>query len=71
APYTPTECCFNRIKSRLRVANLVGFYMTPKECFIPGIVFENRNGTKICADPEVTWVKNAVEKLQKMKEPHA
>ncbi|NXF36787.1 CCL3 protein, partial [Nyctibius bracteatus] len=71
APYTPSECCFSYIKSRLRLAILKGCYMTPKECFSPGIVFETRNGTKVCADPGMPWVKKAVEKLQKMKGPHA
>ncbi|NWS59014.1 CCL14 protein, partial [Chunga burmeisteri] len=71
APYTPFECCFSYVKSPIRQANLKDFYTTPKECFSPAIVFETRNGTKVCANPEVTWVKNAVEKLQKRKRLHA
>ncbi|NXU27734.1 CCL14 protein, partial [Thalassarche chlororhynchos] len=67
APYAPPECCFNYIKSRIRLANLKGFYITPNECFSPAIVFETRNGTKLCANPEMTWVEKAVEKLQKWK----
>uniref|UniRef100_A0A663EHC2 Chemokine interleukin-8-like domain-containing protein n=1 Tax=Aquila chrysaetos chrysaetos TaxID=223781 RepID=A0A663EHC2_AQUCH len=38
SPYTPSECCFSYIKSRLRLANLKGFYTTPKECFSPATV---------------------------------
>ncbi|NXV77624.1 CCL3 protein, partial [Atlantisia rogersi] len=65
AVHTPTECCFSYAKSRLRLANLKGFYETPKECSSPAVVFETRNGTKICANPEGGWVKKAVVALQK------
>ncbi|NXW19295.1 CCL14 protein, partial [Circaetus pectoralis] len=71
APYTPSECCFSYIKYPLRLANLKGFYTTPKECFSPAIVFETRNGTKVCANAEMTWVEKAVERLQKRKRLHA
>ncbi|KAM9623973.1 C-C motif chemokine 5-like [Morphnus guianensis] len=71
APYTPSECCFSYIKSPLRLANLKGFYTTPKECFSPAIVFETKNGTKVCTNPEMTWVEKAVERLQKKKRLHA
>ncbi|NXQ96714.1 CCL14 protein, partial [Sagittarius serpentarius] len=71
APYTPSECCFTYIKHPVRLANLKNFYTTPKECFCPGIVFETRNRTKVCANPEVTWVERAVEWLQKRKGLHA
>ncbi|KFQ72870.1 C-C motif chemokine 17, partial [Phoenicopterus ruber ruber] len=70
-PYTPLECCFSYAKARLRLTNLKGFYMTPNECFSKAIVFETLNGTKICAKPEVAWVKKAVESLQKKKELRA
>ncbi|KFV94762.1 C-C motif chemokine 14, partial [Fulmarus glacialis] len=65
APYAPSECCFSYTKSAFRLANLKSFYKTPKECFSPAIVFETRNGTKVCANPEMTWVERAVERLQK------
>ncbi|NXJ54009.1 CCL14 protein, partial [Spizaetus tyrannus] len=71
APYTPSECCFSYIKSRLRLANLKDFYTTPNECFSPAIVFETRNETKVCANPEMPWVEKAVEMLQKRKRLHA
>ncbi|PKU35863.1 hypothetical protein llap_13834 [Limosa lapponica baueri] len=69
--FTPIECCFSYNKLPLRLSNLKGFYMTPKECFSPAVVFETRNGTKVCAKPEMSWVQKAVEKLQKKKEPRA
>ncbi|NXX56377.1 CCL14 protein, partial [Scopus umbretta] len=78
APYTPSECCFSYVKSLLQLVNLKSFYTTPNKCFSPEIflvisplLFETRNGTKVCANPEITWVEKAVEMLQKKKGLHA
>ncbi|NXB38621.1 CCL14 protein, partial [Eulacestoma nigropectus] len=67
APYALSECCFGYVKGRVRVANLVGFYSTPRECFSPAIVFETKKGFKLCANPEEKWVQTAVEELLKKK----
>ncbi|EOA93325.1 C-C motif chemokine 14, partial [Anas platyrhynchos] len=63
APYSPSECCFEFLKPALRYEVLKDFYETPKECFSPGIVFETKNGNKVCAKPNTPWVKKAMEKL--------
>ncbi|NXB98817.1 CCL14 protein, partial [Orthonyx spaldingii] len=63
APYAPSECCFDYVKGRLRLANLVGFYSTPRECFSPAVVFETKKGAKVCANPEEKWVQIAVGQL--------
>ncbi|XP_054026262.1 C-C motif chemokine 5-like [Dryobates pubescens] len=65
APHKPLECCFRFLQAPLKLQRLKGFYRTPKECFNPAVVFETRNGTKVCADPEQPWVKRATERLQK------
>ncbi|NXQ57958.1 CCL14 protein, partial [Anthoscopus minutus] len=64
APYTPSECCFSYVKGALRLDNLVGFYATPRECFLSAIVFETKKEAKICANPEDKWVKRAVRELK-------
>ncbi|NWV40698.1 CCL14 protein, partial [Grantiella picta] len=70
APYAPSECCFDYIKRPLRLANLLDFYSTARECFSPAIVFETQEGHKICANPKDKWVKRAVGKLQENKGLH-
>ncbi|KFQ25411.1 C-C motif chemokine 14, partial [Merops nubicus] len=67
APYAPRECCYRYAKTRLRLTNLKGFYVTPKECYSPAIVFETTNGTKVCANPELPWVQKRVAELHEMK----
>ncbi|XP_010008182.1 PREDICTED: C-C motif chemokine 5-like [Nestor notabilis] len=54
-------------ESPLRLANLKDFLTAPKECSSPAIVFETRHETKVCANPEVTWVEKKVERLQNRK----
>ncbi|XP_075290180.1 C-C motif chemokine 17-like [Opisthocomus hoazin] len=66
-PHTLSECCFHYAKSPLRLANLNSCYRTPKECFSQAVVFQTRNGTEICANPKMAWVKKAAERLQKTK----
>ncbi|XP_010188377.1 PREDICTED: C-C motif chemokine 5-like [Mesitornis unicolor] len=66
----PVECCFSYVESALRLHNLKTFYITPKECFSLAIVFENKNGTKLCAKPKLPWVQRAIKSLQKRKELH-
>ncbi|NWV09108.1 CCL14 protein, partial [Ptilonorhynchus violaceus] len=67
-PYAPSECCFDYVKSALRLANLVGFYSTPRECYLPAIVFKTKKEAKVCANPKERWVKRATaEMLQKNK----
>uniref|UniRef100_A0A8C3E4Z3 C-C motif chemokine n=2 Tax=Corvus moneduloides TaxID=1196302 RepID=A0A8C3E4Z3_CORMO len=65
APYIPSECCFSYVKGCLRLANLMGFYSTPRECFSPAIVFETKKGVKLCANPKEKWVQKAVQELKK------
>ncbi|NXA96744.1 CCL5 protein, partial [Melanocharis versteri] len=64
-PYAPTECCFGYVKGALRLSNLVGFYSTSRECFLPATVFETKLREKVCANPEDKWVKRAVGVLKK------
>ncbi|KFP87730.1 C-C motif chemokine 3, partial [Apaloderma vittatum] len=68
APYTPFECCFNYVKGPLPQTNLKDCYLSPKECSFPAVVLVNKKGDKLCADPEATWVKKVVKKLQKKKQ---
>ncbi|NXS14165.1 CCL14 protein, partial [Neodrepanis coruscans] len=68
--YSPMECCFRYVKAPLRLANLKDFYSTPRECFSPAIVFETKDGHKVCANPKEMWVQRAVGKLQKNKRLH-
>ncbi|KFU94564.1 C-C motif chemokine 5, partial [Chaetura pelagica] len=63
--FSPMKCCLSYINSPLRLANLKGFYRTPMECPLPAVVFETGKGMEVCANPKKTWVKEAVEELQK------
>ncbi|NXW77707.1 CCL14 protein, partial [Hirundo rustica] len=66
APYIPYECCFDYVKGAIRLDNIVDFYSTPKECFLPAIVFETKKGGKVCANPKEKWVKRAIQKRKSL-----
>ncbi|NXE19222.1 CC4L protein, partial [Ardeotis kori] len=65
--HSPVECCFAYRESQLPVAYLMDFYRTSTDCFMPAVVFETKNRSKICTNPEEAWVKKAIQKLQKRK----
>ncbi|NXT11075.1 CCL14 protein, partial [Prunella fulvescens] len=65
APYTPAECCFDHVRGALRLELLTSSYSTPRECFLPAVVFKTKKGVKVCANPEEKWVKRAVRILKK------
>ncbi|KAM6057748.1 PREDICTED: C-C motif chemokine 4-like [Chlamydotis macqueenii] len=68
--HSPVECCFGYRKLQLPVAYLMDFYRTSTDCFMPAVVFETKNRTKICTNPENSWVKKAIQNLQKRKRSH-
>ncbi|KAM6065130.1 C-C motif chemokine 17 [Theristicus caerulescens] len=65
AKFTPTECCFEYAQKPIR--HMKGFYETPSDCSLPAVVIVAATGAEVCADPEQSWVKKAMKKLQRKK----
>uniref|UniRef100_A0A663MRS4 Chemokine interleukin-8-like domain-containing protein n=1 Tax=Athene cunicularia TaxID=194338 RepID=A0A663MRS4_ATHCN len=65
AHFSPTECCFNHVQKPIR--NIESFYHTPRDCSMPAVVFVTANGAEICADPQKSWVKRVMKRIQKKK----
>ncbi|NWH42602.1 CCL17 protein, partial [Fregata magnificens] len=65
AHLTPTECCFKYAQKPVR--RMQSFYETPRDCSLPAIVIVAATGAKICANPNMRWVKKAMEKFQRKK----
>ncbi|XP_061225032.1 C-C motif chemokine 3-like [Neopsephotus bourkii] len=61
----PRECCDKY--ARKRVERAESFYNTPKGCRLPAVVLVTAKGEEICANPMKSWVKTAIEKLQRKK----
>ncbi|KAM9182750.1 uncharacterized protein V3H86_007415 [Mergus octosetaceus] len=52
---TPTECCFHYAQKPVRLANILSFYETPKDCAFPAVV--------TCPVAEIFIIKTHFHKL--------
>ncbi|KAF4088682.1 hypothetical protein AMELA_G00057450 [Ameiurus melas] len=50
-------CCFEFHKRPFPMANVVSYEETRFDCTLPGVILTTKRGYRICADPEVDWVK--------------
>ncbi|XP_058924495.1 lymphotactin [Kogia breviceps] len=55
--------CVSLTTQRLPVKNIKTY--TIKEGFMKAVIFITRRGLKVCADPQVEWVKKAVRTIDK------
>ncbi|KAF4088667.1 hypothetical protein AMELA_G00057390 [Ameiurus melas] len=55
-----SECCFEFHKRPFPMANVVFYEETRSDCQVPGIILTTKRGYRICADPEVDWVKQII-----------
>ncbi|XP_053349029.1 C-C motif chemokine 3-like [Clarias gariepinus] len=53
----PDVCCFNFQMKRMRVDLITEYKYTRCGCQKDGIIFILKNGSHVCADPGVQWVK--------------
>ncbi|XP_027717416.1 C-C motif chemokine 4-like [Vombatus ursinus] len=56
-------CCNNFIKHRIPQSLVVGFVRTSPRCPKPGVLFETKQGLKVCANPAVHWVQRYMKGL--------
>ncbi|NP_001187097.1 small inducible cytokine A3 precursor [Ictalurus punctatus] len=50
-------CCFEFHKKPFPAANVVSYEETRSDCTLPGVILTTKKGFRLCADPEVDWVK--------------
>ncbi|KAI5610232.1 C-C motif chemokine 3-like, partial [Silurus asotus] len=54
-------CCFEFHKRPVPAASIVSVEQTRFDCTFPGVIFTTKKGYKICADPEMDWVKEIIK----------
>ncbi|XP_016386178.1 C-C motif chemokine 3-like [Sinocyclocheilus rhinocerous] len=57
----PSECCFNYRGRKIPIAKIDSYIETRVECVKPGVIFVTKKGYRICADPQLSWVKSAMK----------
>ncbi|KAF4088666.1 hypothetical protein AMELA_G00057380 [Ameiurus melas] len=53
-------CCFEFHKRPFPAAKVVFYEETRSDCTLPGVFLTTKKGYRICADPEVDWVKQII-----------
>ncbi|KAF7706830.1 C-C motif chemokine 3-like [Silurus meridionalis] len=54
-------CCFEFHKRPIPSANIAAVQDTRFDCTLPGVILKTKKGRRICADPEVDWVKELMK----------
>ncbi|XP_046707786.1 C-C motif chemokine 3-like [Silurus meridionalis] len=54
-------CCFEFHKRPIPAAYIVSVEETRSDCTLPGVIFTTKKTFRMCADPEVDWVKQIIE----------
>ncbi|XP_053537195.1 C-C motif chemokine 18 [Ictalurus punctatus] len=62
-------CCFEFHKKPFPAANVVSYEETRSDCMLPGVILTTKKGYRICADPEVDWVKQIIANKNLAKTP--
>ncbi|XP_047403140.1 C-C motif chemokine 15-like [Sciurus carolinensis] len=50
--HSPADCCFSYTPRRIRCTFMKGYFETSSECSQPGVIFLNKKGQYICANPK-------------------
>ncbi|XP_036451890.1 eotaxin-like [Colossoma macropomum] len=65
----PSNCCLKVSQITVRLDNIRDYKWQNKGlCPVMAVVFDTRNGNKLCADPNRDWTKRAMRKVDKDKE---
>ncbi|XP_045692153.1 C-C motif chemokine 9-like isoform X1 [Phyllostomus hastatus] len=60
--HRPIDCCFQRADI-IQCRNMRSYYRTGRGCLRPAVIFKNKWGQKVCANPQSKAVKNCIKKL--------
>ncbi|XP_074046486.1 C-C motif chemokine 18-like [Macrotis lagotis] len=56
-------CCSNFVAHRIPKSLVIAFVRTSPQCPKPGVLFETKQGLKVCANPAIKWVQKYIKHL--------
>ncbi|XP_008317951.1 C-C motif chemokine 36.1 [Cynoglossus semilaevis] len=59
----PNDCCFNHYPRRVKKSLISSYYVTDFRCPKTGVIFVTQNKSRICVDPELSWVQGVMKDL--------
>ncbi|KAL6480741.1 hypothetical protein MHYP_G00117740 [Metynnis hypsauchen] len=60
----PIECCYRFVKVKIPLWRIASYRWTSSNCSKKAVIFRTVIGKELCVDPEVSWVKEHIKKLQ-------
>ncbi|KAI2662533.1 C-C motif chemokine 14 [Labeo rohita] len=57
----PSECCFNYYGRKIPIAKIDSYIETRVDCTKPGVIFVTKKGYRMCVNPQLGWVRNAIK----------
>ncbi|XP_027034687.1 C-C motif chemokine 3-like [Tachysurus fulvidraco] len=60
----PDTCCFSFQTQPIPVKVITAYAVTDLRCTKPGVIFTLQDGRRVCADPQVKWVKNNMNNIE-------
>uniref|UniRef100_A0A8C2K1D1 Chemokine interleukin-8-like domain-containing protein n=1 Tax=Cyprinus carpio TaxID=7962 RepID=A0A8C2K1D1_CYPCA len=60
-----STCCGELSKVKIPLKLVTSYYRTSSSCPRRAIVFQTEAGREFCVDPEITWVKSHIDKVDK------
>ncbi|KAL7885323.1 hypothetical protein AOLI_G00056180 [Acnodon oligacanthus] len=61
---TPVECCYGFQKVKIPFRRIASYRWTSTNCSKKAVIFRTVIGREFCAEPEASWVKEHMMKLQ-------
>ncbi|XP_017580073.1 monocyte chemotactic protein 1B-like [Pygocentrus nattereri] len=61
---TPAECCYGFVRVEIPLKRIASYRWTSSNCPQKAIIFRTVIGKQWCANPEASWVKEHMKKLQ-------
>ncbi|XP_047670296.1 C-C motif chemokine 3-like [Tachysurus fulvidraco] len=62
----PDQCCTKFLQQPIPVRVITEYEETDPECIHPGVIFTLQDGRHVCADPQVMWVKNHINRIDQL-----
>ncbi|KAL7885322.1 hypothetical protein AOLI_G00056170 [Acnodon oligacanthus] len=60
----PVECCYGFQKVKIPFRRIASYRWTSTNCSKKAVIFRTVIGREFCAEPEASWVKEHMMKLQ-------
>ncbi|KAM9210627.1 LOW QUALITY PROTEIN: C-C motif chemokine 15 [Dugong dugon] len=62
--HLPPDCCLSYTRRNIRCVFMEDYFETSSGCSQPGVIFINKRGQRVCANPSSDHVQNCMKQLK-------